>query len=104
MQYETLRQAQDQLETIWSDLKGGQTVQCSADLPRLIAPDAISGQDEASLALRRAAAEIDTAISLWVAECRNPRPQPPPEIIDRGLRAALAAGDALREAEQALSD
>ncbi len=98
-QYEALRQSQEQIETVWQDLQAGQPVSCTTIVEVNVPPEAVTGMD----ALFRAAVEIDRAVGLWEAECQNPRPHPPPEIIDQGLRAALAAGDALRDAEAILS-
>lgn len=101
--YSILSEAQAQIETVWSDLQAGRTVDCAAALNQQISPDALSSDDPISLTLQQAAIEIQTAVNLWQAECQNPRPQPPPDVIDRGIRAALAAGTALDAASVALS-
>ena len=76
---------------------------CAAELKPQISPDALTSDDPISLTLQQAAIEIQTAVNLWQAECQNPRPQPPPDVIDRGIRAALAAGTALDGASAAMS-
>lgn len=101
--YSILSEAQAQIETVWTDLQAGRTVDCAAALKPQISPDALSSDAPISLILQQAAIEIQTAVNLWQAECQNPRPQPPPDVIDRGIRAALAAGTALDAASVALS-
>ncbi|MBL1136894.1 MAG: hypothetical protein HND46_16430 [Chloroflexi bacterium] len=101
--YSVLSEVQAQIETVWSDLQAGRTVDCAAALKQQISPDALSSDDPISLILQQAAIEVQTAVNLWQAECQNPRPQPPPDVIDRGIRAALAAGTALDAASVALS-
>lgn len=101
--YSVLSEAQAQIETVWSDLQAGRTVECAAELKPQMSPDALVGDDPISLTLQQAAIEVQAAVNLWQAECQNPRPQPPPEVIDRGIRAALAAGTALDAASVALS-
>ncbi|MCQ3932303.1 MAG: hypothetical protein DPW16_17780 [Chloroflexi bacterium] len=101
--YSVLSEAQAQIEKVWSDLQAGRTVECAAELKPQISPDALSSDDSISLTLQQAAIEVQTAVNLWQAECQNPRPQPPPEVIDRGIRAALAAGTALDAASASLS-
>lgn len=102
-QYESLRQSQQQIETIWRDLQAGQAVPCSTEITTPISPQALNSDDPVSQTLFRAAVSIDQAITSWQAECQNPRQQPPPDVIDRGVLTALAAGDALREAATLLS-
>jgi hypothetical protein len=75
----------------------------------VLSPEAISaGGDPAyqPLAdlLRSAASDLDHALSVWKAECANPRRMPPPDVIDEGRLAARAAGDALKEAEPLLAE
>ncbi len=101
--YNILSEAQAQIEAVWSDLQAGRTVDCAAELKPQISPDALTSDDPISLTLQQAAIEIQTAVNLWQAECQNPRPQPPPDVIDRGIRAALAAGTALDGASAAMS-
>lgn len=98
-----LSEAQAQIEAVWSDLQAGRAVDCAAELKPQISPDALTSDDPISLTLQQAAIEIQTAVNLWQAECQNPRSQPPPNVIDRGIRAALAAGTALDAALAAMS-
>jgi hypothetical protein len=93
--YSILSEAQAQIEGVWTDLQAGQSVECANPLNPQISPDALTGQDVISQTLQQAAIEIETAVNLWQVECQNPRPQPPADVIDRGVRAALAAGQAL---------
>ncbi|MBI5927870.1 MAG: hypothetical protein HY862_01065 [Chloroflexi bacterium] len=101
--YSILTEAQTQIEGVWSDLQAGQAVDCATSLKPQISPDALTGDDTISLILQQAAIETQTAVNLWQAECQNPRSQPPPDVIDRGIRAALAASTALDAASAALS-
>ncbi len=101
--YSILSEAQAQIETVWTDLQADRTVDCASALKQQVSPDALSSDDPISLILQQAAIEIQTAVNLWQAECQNPRSQPPPDVIDRGIRAALAAGTALDAASVALS-
>ena len=103
-QFSTLQVAQRRIEGIWQDLQAGRQVLCAAWEEARIPPASVQGDDEISIALFQAASDIETAILIWEAECDNPRLQPPPEIIDRGLRAALAADIALQQAGVLLSD
>jgi hypothetical protein len=103
-QAEALRQSQQAIEAIWSDLQAGQTVACTTTVTLTVPPGAITGDDAVSGLLFQTAVAIDQAVALWEAECQNPRTQPPAATIDRGLREALAAADALDEARQLLAD
>jgi hypothetical protein len=100
--YSILSEAHTQIEGIWSDLQAGQSVECATPLNPQISPDGLAGEDVISQTLQQAAIEIETAVNLWQAECQNPRPQPPADVIDRGVRAALAAGQALEAASELL--
>jgi len=100
--YSVLSEAHTQIEGIWTDLQAGQSVECTTPLNPQISPDALTGADVISQTLQQAAIEIETAVNLWQAECQNPRPQPPADVIDRGVRAALAAGQALEAASELL--
>lgn len=106
--YESLRDSQQAIGEIWEKLASNQEVPCG-DYPAVLSPDAIStGGDPAyqPLAdlLRRAAIDIDHAVTVWRAECANPRRFPSPDVIDEGRLAARAAEDTLREAETLLAD
>lgn len=101
-QFAAVQQAQQQIETIWLDLRAGKQVTCSTVVELTVIPEMITGEDEVSVDLRRAAQATREAISLWQNECLNPRAQPPANIIDQGVRAALAASDALNQAQQGL--
>jgi hypothetical protein len=98
VQYEELRQAQTAIESVWSRLQAGESVACSEALPILGSPEAY--QDQALL--YQAAQDVREAYNLWEGECQQERAQPPFEVIDRGLRAALSAGDNLRAVEELL--
>lgn len=97
-QYESLRVAQGEIEQLWRDLKAGLDVTCSLEFSTLLSPALITGEDALAGALYAAALDLNQAFQLWQAECQHPRPQVPDEIIDQGLRLALAAGDRLQEA------
>lgn len=102
-QYELLRQSQSHIEGIWTDLRIGNEVSCATELQFSLSPDDITGSDPVSVALFDAAVELETAYGMWQAECDNNRSQPPADVIDGGVRAALAAGDKLDDAEDLLS-
>ncbi len=102
-QYELLRQSQAQIEGIWTDLRIGNEVSCATELQFPLSPDDITSSDPVSVALFDAAVELETAYGMWQAECDNNRSQPPADVIDGGVRAALAAGDKLDDAEDLLS-
>jgi hypothetical protein len=106
--YESLRVAQQAIGDVWEKLAADQEVQCGS-YPDVLSPDAISAGDDSAYqpladALRRAAMDIDHAVSIWKAECANPRRFPPPDVINEGRLAARSAGDALREAETLLAE
>lgn len=103
-QYELLRQSQTQIEEIWTDLRDGNEVSCAIELQFPPSPGDIIGTDPISLALFDAAVELEQSFGLWQAECDLARSQPPADVIDNGIRTALAAGDQLREAEALLSE
>jgi len=103
-QYERLRQSQSQIEGIWTDLRNGNEVSCATELEFPLSPSDVIGSDSISLALFDAAIELERAFGLWQAECDNSRSQPSADVIDDGVRAALAAGDKLRDVEALLSD
>jgi hypothetical protein len=103
-QYELLRQSQSQIEEIWTDLRNGNDVSCATALQIPLSPDDIIGTDPVSLALFDTAIDLEQAFGLWQAECDNSRSQPPADVIDNGVRAALAAGDKLRNAENLLAE
>lgn len=95
-QYDELQAVQTAIEGIWSDLQTGENVGCADELPFLPAPQNYEGEHPVSDLLYSAAVSLDTAYSLWTAECNNPRAEPPPEIVNQGLLAALSAGDSLQ--------
>ncbi len=96
-QYELLRQSQSEIEQVWRDLQMGRSVACTTVVEMAISSTVITEP-----ILIRAAIETEEAIALWKAECQNPREVIPFEIIDRGLRSALAGGDALRQYRELL--
>jgi hypothetical protein len=102
-QYDELVTAQQAISEIWQNLQAGRGVACNTQLPVLPSPDVYQSDDEITNRFFEAAVNLQEAYRLWNTECLNPRPQPPPEIIDQGLRAALSAGDRLREAETFLT-
>lgn len=95
-QYDELQAAQIAIENVWSNLQKGETVVCSDELPFLPEPQNYEGEHPLNDDLYTAAVFLDTAYSLWEAECLNPRSQPPADIINQGLLAALSAGDNLQ--------
>lgn len=95
VQYELLRQTQEQIVGVWQDLQAGQSVACTPSIEMPFSPSAITGEDEISLLLFQAALAVQDAVSLWDVECQNPRSQPPADVIERGVLAALAGGDVL---------
>lgn len=99
-QYEQLRQLHVQMETIWDALLKGETAQCG-EIYNVLSPEFVSAD---LVELRRAAIELENAVLLWQAECENPRSQPPPDVIDRGVLMVRAAGDALALVEQTLKE
>lgn len=101
--FDELQTTQETIAGIWSGLQSGEEVSCADELPEFGLPQAYEGDDAVSALLFSAAAHLDTAYRLWEAECQNPRSQPPPEIIDQGLREALSAGDDLKDAEAILA-
>ena len=103
-EFDELRTAQETITGIWSSLQNGEEVSCADELPEFGLPQAYQRDDVVSDLLFSAAVHLDTAYRLWEAECQNPRSQPPPEVIDQGLREALAAGDDLKDAGLILSN
>lgn len=103
IQYELLRQTQEQAATIWTDLQAGRAVPCTTTVEIPFSPSAITGDDSISQHLYQTALALQDAVALWEAECQNPRQQPPPDVIERGVLAALAAGDSLRQAQELLA-
>jgi hypothetical protein len=105
--FEALRGSQQAISQIWDQLAANQEVQCG-NYPDVLSPESISAagdpanQPLADL-LRSAANDLNHALSVWKAECANPRQMPPPDVIDEGRLAARAAGDALNEAEPLLA-
>lgn len=100
-QFESLRQLHTSMDGVWGAISRGEKVQCGEEYP-LIAPEQVEQPIEREL--YTAALELADAVRLWQAECENPRSNIPPDVIDRGLRMVLTAGDALREAEKLLSN
>lgn len=103
IQYELLRQTQTQIADVWQGLQSGQTVTCATTVAMPFSPSAISGSDPISQHLFQTALALQDAVSLWAVECQNPRSQPPPDVIERGVLAALAAGDSLRLVQELLA-
>ena len=101
--FEALRGSQQAISQIWDQLAANQQVQCG-NYPDVLSPESISAaadpayQPLADL-LRSTANDLNHALSVWKAECANPRQMPPPDVIDEGRLAARAAGDALNVAE-----
>jgi hypothetical protein len=102
--YTQISASQAGIAEVWTKLQGGEAVACSTPIYPLISFELITGQDELSLTLRRAAEATNEAIRLWEIECQKPRPEPSPDVINQGVLAALGAGDALREAELLLNN
>ncbi len=105
--YERLQTAHRAIAAVWEGLATGKQVQCG-DYPDYPAPESITTGTTGDLNelvehLQSAAIAIDEAVTLWRAECDNPRPITPPEVIDRGRFAARTAGDILRDIEGVLS-
>ncbi len=105
-QYERLTEAQRAILAVWESLAAGGEVRCG-EYPVVPAPSSISASGDAAYEtlaalLRRAAIEAEHAVQLWQAECTNPRPVPPPDVVREGRLAASAAGDALAEAQRLL--
>jgi hypothetical protein len=101
--FDELQTAQKTITGIWTSLQNGEEVSCADELPEVGLPQAYQGDDVISDLLFLAATHLDAAYRLWESECQNPRPQPPAEVIDEGLREALAAGDDLADAEAILA-
>jgi hypothetical protein len=106
--YESLRESYQAISEIWDKLATNQTMQCGND-PAVLSPEAISAGDDPTYQpladlLRRAAIDLDHSLTVWKAECINPRQNPSPDVINEGRLAAGSAGDALREAETLLAD
>jgi len=104
--YEALTAAHQVLSTIWEGLARGESARCGT-LPTVPDPAGISAADDSpytdiAAALRQAAIELTRSSELWQAECATPRRQPPPTVINKGLLAVRAAGDALRQASASL--
>ncbi len=105
--YEALVTAHQALSAIWEGLARGTAVRCGT-LPQVPDPAGISVPDDSTYrdlatTLRQAAIELTRSRALWQAECSTPRPQPLPQVVQEGLLAVRAAGDALRQAEMLLS-
>lgn len=105
--YEKLLSAHNAMTEIWADLADGQPVRCGS-LPPLVMPESINAPEDEALKqladhLRQAAIELDRSVSLWRAECANPRANPEPHVIREGRLTAASAADALRAAEPLLS-
>lgn len=101
--FEQLRQLHTSMDAIWGAISRGETAQCGTQY-EIISPERFSDDQPIGIELRTAAVELADAVRLWQAECENPRTEIPPDVIDRGVRMVLTAGDALREAEQLLSE
>lgn len=104
--YEALVTAHQDLSAIWEGLARGSAARCGA-LPFVPDPAGIGTADDLTYrdlaeTLRQAAVELTRSRELWQAECASPRPQPPPQVINEGLLAVRAAGDALRKAASTL--
>ncbi|MGQ9848955.1 MAG: hypothetical protein ACUVSU_02785 [Aggregatilineaceae bacterium] len=104
--YEALTAAHQVLSTIWEGLARGESARCGTP-PTVPDPAGISAAgdspySELAAALRQAAIELTRSRELWQAECAAPRRQPPSAVINRGLLATRAAGDALRQASTLL--
>lgn len=104
-QYESLVSTQQALANIWRGVWEGEEVQCDTAIPSLLNPESIVQFVDPSLGditalLRRAAIDLDRALTLWTVECESPRPLPPVDIVREGRDKSLSAGDALREAQQ----
>lgn len=107
-QHAALQAGHDAIALVWEGLATGQQVQC-APPPEIPAPENITKSGDARLAplselLNTAAIELRRAATLWQAECANPRPVIPPDVIDQGRLATRAAGDALRQADALLRE
>jgi hypothetical protein len=104
-QYERLQIAQRAISGVWEGLARGEQVQCG-DTPDYPAPESITSSNDTQAALadhlQGAAIAINDAVNLWRAECRNPRPTIPPDVIDEGRFLTRAAGDDLRAASDLL--
>ncbi len=105
--YERISASQTEILTIWEKLAANEQVQCG-EYPPVVDPASISAEDDTThqpLAelLQQAAVDVERAINLWQAECLNPRPVPPPDVVDEGRFAARSAGDSLREAADLLT-
>ncbi len=100
--FELLRQLHTQMDAVWGAISRGETAQCGTEYNTL-SPERFSGDHPIARELRTAAVELADAVRLWQAECENPRTDIPADILDRGLRMVLTAGDALSEAELLLS-
>lgn len=101
--YDALRTAQVAIYEVWSALQENEAVSCSEELPFLLNPQEVNGEDEISAKLYAAALQLQDAYRLWTAECADPRSQPPADVIGNGLRAALSADTHLNDAETLLT-
>lgn len=104
--YERISASQADILAIWENLAANEQVQCG-EYPPVVDPASISAEDDTAYQpladlLQQAAFDVEHAINLWQAECLNPRPVPPPDVIDEGRFAARSAGDSLREAADLL--
>lgn len=106
--YEALQASHQAIAQIWESLAAGEQVACGG-YPGVLPPGSISAGDtpayeELASQLRSAAIDIEGAVTLWRAECANPRSLPDPTTINEGRLAARAAGDALRSASDLLAE
>lgn len=106
--FEALQASHQAIAQIWESLAAGEQVACG-DYPGVLPPGSISAGDapayeELASQLRSAAIDIEGAVTLWRAECANPRSLPDPATINEGRLAARAAGDALRGASDLLAE
>lgn len=106
--FESLQAAHRAITQIWEDLAAGEQVACG-DYPAVVPPESISAgeadiYEELAERLRRAAIDIEGAVTLWKAECANPRAIPDPAAINEGRLAVRAAEDSLRSAAELLAD
>jgi hypothetical protein len=104
--FEALQASHQAIMQVWESLAAGEQVTCG-DYPAVLPPDGISAADpdyeELAARLRRAAIDIEQAVTLWRAECANPRSIPAPVAINEGRLAARTAEDSLRSAANLLA-
>ena len=94
--FEALRGSQQAINQIWDQLAANQGVQCG-NYPDVLSPEAISAAGDPAYQpladlLRSAANELNHALSVWKAECANPRQMPPPDVIDEGRLGRIFLG------------